>query len=230
MNDPDFYVGYSPRAPRALGRFVRGVILGILIFAAAVAAALALAQRTFGDGTFEYGVYRSYHGVVRESPVPALDGYFLVAPGKHGAASLIRGLSGHLVDLQASLIRHDGVTMLEIQPGTIRTGGSAPLADWSNGGEVELHGEIVDSKCYLGVMNPGSGKVHRDCAARCISGGVPPALAVRQADGSRRVYVLTLPGDAIKDFIAEPVVVRGRLLHSGTLTVLSTSLDNLRRE
>jgi hypothetical protein len=29
---------------------------------------------------------------------------------------------------------------------------------------MTLTGEIVDSKCYLGVMNPGQGKVHRDCA------------------------------------------------------------------
>ena len=37
-----------------------------------------------------------------------------------------------------------------------------------------LIGEIVDSKRYLGVMNPGNGKVHRDCAVRCLSGGIPP--------------------------------------------------------
>ena len=35
-------------------------------------------------------------------------------------------------------------------------------------GPVELTGEIADSKCWLGVMNPGEGTVHRDCARRCL--------------------------------------------------------------
>jgi hypothetical protein len=43
-------------------------------------------------------------------------------------------------------------------------------------GERILIGEIVDTKCFLGVMNPGEGKVPRECAALCLSGGIPRAL------------------------------------------------------
>jgi len=42
-------------------------------------------------------------------------------------------------------------------------------------------GEIVDSKC-LGVMTPGQLTTHRACAIRCISGGIPPVLHVRQTN------------------------------------------------
>jgi hypothetical protein len=50
-----------------------------------------------------------------------------------------------------------------------------------------LRGEIVDTKCYLGVMTPGEDKVHRGCAVRCISRGVPPAFLVRDASADSRI-------------------------------------------
>jgi hypothetical protein len=57
-------------------------------------------------------------------------------------------------------------------------------------GTVELPGEIVDTKCYLGAMRPGVGKVHRACAARCLSGGIPPGLLVRDKAGGAFVFML----------------------------------------
>lgn len=51
-----------------------------------------------------------------------------------------------------------------------------------------ITGELVDSKCNLGVMNPGSGKVHRDCAARCVSGGVPLALVPADSEHYGSMY------------------------------------------
>ncbi len=57
-------------------------------------------------------------------------------------------------------------------------------------GAVTLTGEIVDTKCHLGVMNPGEGKVHRDCAVRCISGGAPPVSGADQ-EGDTRLLLLT---------------------------------------
>jgi hypothetical protein len=46
-------------------------------------------------------------------------------------------------------------------------------------GPVNLVGELVDTKCFLGVMRPATGKVHRACAIRCLSGGIPPAILVK---------------------------------------------------
>ena len=57
-------------------------------------------------------------------------------------------------------------------------------------GEHTLRGEIVDIKCYLGVMKPAHGKPHRSCAARCISGGIPPVLMVKDRDGDTNYLLL----------------------------------------
>ncbi len=98
-----------------------------------------------------------------------------------------------------------------------------------NLGKVTIVGEIVDSKCYLGVMNPGRSKVHRDCAARCISGGVPPALVT--ADG---LYLLAGADGRqlhaqILDLVAEKVEVSGTLLRSGETLTLWADPANYRR-
>jgi hypothetical protein len=95
----------------------------------------------------------------------------------------------------------------------------------TNLGPVRLRGEIVDSKCYLGVMNPGNGKVHRDCAARCISGGEPPALIARDAAGKAMVILLAgSDGRALNNellsFVAEPVETQGQLVRSGSNLIL----------
>jgi hypothetical protein len=72
-------------------------------------------------------------------------------------------------------------------------------------GEFDLVGEIVDRKCYLGNMNPGNGKVHRDCAVRCLSGGILPVFATNDFNGSPAVLLLTgpnqkrLPREALLD-------------------------------
>ena len=87
-------------------------------------------------------------------------------------------------------------------------------------GVAQLTGEIVDSKCYFGVMNPGAGKVHRDCAVRCINGGIPPAFLVRDSAGQRETLLLANWNRDLLNHIAEPVTIRGRLVRSsGRLTL-----------
>ena len=76
-----------------------------------------------------------------------------------------------------------------------------------------LGGEIVDSKCYLGVMNPGRSKVHRDCAARCLRGGIPPMLVTADA-----TYLLA--GAEGADFVGETVQVEGDVERSGDTLIL----------
>ena len=90
-------------------------------------------------------------------------------------------------------------------------------------GTVTLTGEIVDSKCYLGVMNPGQGKVHRDCAARCLSGGIPPIFIT--TDGREQFLLVGLDGralgrDALREFVAESITIQGRVLARGDSQLL----------
>ena len=93
---------------------------------------------------------------------------------------------------------------------------------------MTLAGEIVDSKCYLGVMNPGNGKVHRDCAARCLSGGIPPAFVVKDASGVSKTLVLSNAG-RLHEFVAEPVEISGRLLRSNGMFELRADPGSIRR-
>lgn len=224
-NGSEFYVGYLPTPP-ALRRFLPRLVASLAGLAVAVAAALAAGQHVFEKSTFEFQDYRSFHGVMLERPYPmlAIEGqgmpWLLTATGKHGAAEMLRGLEGREVDLRGSRIYRGGDHMIEVLPQSVHPTGAGVVPETVDLGEVRLQGEIVDSKCYLGVMNPGSGKVHRDCAARCISGGIPPALLVRDASG-RAVTVLLANdegapvGRAIFDYVAEPIAVSGRLSRIG---------------
>jgi hypothetical protein len=103
-------------------------------------------------------------------------------------------------------------------------------------GRVEsLLGEIVDSKCFLGVMKPGEGKPHRSCATRCLSGGVPPQLLVESSDGSRRLLLLAATdGSALAPasflgLVGEPVMASGTVERRAGLLVLRLDASGLRR-
>lgn len=110
--------------------------------------------------------------------------------------------------------------MIEVMPDSIHpTRVSAALMSSTGGDYVRIRGEIVDSKCHTGVMNPGRGKVHRDCAVRCLSGGVPPVLI--EENVPNRLFLLTdADGKALDpatflDKVAEPVTVAGYLIRNG---------------
>ena len=91
--------------------------------------------------------------------------------------------------LKGTWIHRGDQEMIEVVPETVaNTTGADASAEHSIGAYLELgettpKGEIVDSKCYLGVMNPGNLKAHRACAINCIQGGVPPVLLVRDGGG-----------------------------------------------
>jgi hypothetical protein len=240
----DFYVGYLPKAPTALARFLRKIIIALGLLAVAAALVLVVGQMPFASSAFEYGKLRSFEGVVVTQPFPTLlvarpgevgqqakySRYLLVAPGKHGADDLVGGFDGKQVRLQGQLIYREGGTMVEIAPGSLAVMIPAPAIQESTRdlGGVTLTGEIVDSKCYLGVMNPGQGKVHRDCAARCLSGGIPPIFVT--SDRHEQILLVGLDGralgrDALREFIAEPIQIQGELLESGSTRLLKVDPD-----
>lgn len=194
---------------------MRAVVAVLALVVAGVAMVLVAGQAPFPAATFEFGKYATYRGVLRETPYPVLESESgeripLVGEGKHGAEPMVKGADGRPVELKASRIARDGDVMLELLPASLLVKGEPMAArPQEQGRDVMFDGEVVDSKCYLGVMNPGSGKVHRDCALRCISGGVPPGLLVRDEEGVGRVLLLT--GMNVKDYAGALVRVEGKL-------------------
>lgn len=244
----EFFVGYLPQQPpRTAGR-VRGTVIAAAAAALALGALLVAEQEPYPDAHFEFTQIRDFLGTVQERPVPTLwsarpgdagrspSGHLLVAPGKHGAGMLVRGFEGRDVTLRGKLIWRSGLKMIEVVPGTLAAADSGPgVPPEERLGRVRLAGEIVDGKCYLGVMNPGEGKVHRDCAARCISGGAPPILAVAvEGQPARLVMLAGSQGEALAepllDFVAEPVTIEGDLVRHGDQYRLDADLATLRRD
>lgn len=248
--EQDFFVGYAPVLPPGESALVRRVVVVLALLAIATPLLIVGAQQALAPSSFEFGVVRRLRGTLVAHPVPALlverpdaapaapravSTLLLVAPGKHGAAELVRGRDGEPVELDGTLVYRDGRTMLEVVPASlVRISGPArdvPVVDL---GPVALRGEIVDTKCHLGVMNPGDGKTHRGCAARCISGGIPPALRVHDQAGAERLFLLVDPTGApvnrdVLDVVAEPVEIRGRAEQRGDLLVLYADPRAIRR-
>jgi hypothetical protein len=200
----EFFIGYAPPMPPRLARFVITVVMalafGVLMWAVTVAAGHVPLE----GGTFEFGHPQRFSGTIVERPYPLLriDGpdrgstasLLLVAPGKHGADSLVSGLEGRHVSLTGTRVLRGTHTMIEVEPASlvIGEGSAAPaIPAQSVGGSITVRGEIVDSKCFLGVMVPGDGKTHKDCAALCLRGGIPPALYVQDRAGQSSLLLLT---------------------------------------
>lgn len=172
--------------------------------------------------------------------------YLLTVFGKFGAEPVVRDYDGQPVAMKGELIRRDGKSMVQIVDGSIQVlegdrgerirtsladAREIPPEDF---GEWTLQGEIVDSKCFLGVMKPGNLKPHRSCAARCISGGVPPILLVRDQDGNAETFLLvSRRGDPVNEhvlpLIAEPVEITGAVERRGDLWVLKSDPETYRR-
>jgi hypothetical protein len=220
--EPEFYVGYLPMPVglrRTVGRLV--VVMGVLVVG--LAAILIAGQHPFAASSFEFQQYREFSGTLLPNPYPALaipEGglpWLLVGPGKHGVGPLPAGD----VRLRGERIIRGDDRMIQLVPGSLAAIGDGTSSDGAADlGQVQLTGEIVDSKCYFGVMNPGNGKVHRDCAVRCISGGIPPAFLVRDAEGRTGTLLLASWKSALLDHVAEPITIRGRLVRSsGRLTL-----------
>ncbi len=236
-----FYVGYLA-PPQGLVRFRRwrtgfGLALGLC-----GSLALAWSQRPPARSRYEYGVARSYSGVIREQPYPMLvttaaggvRTWLLAAELKHGAQRLVRGLDGRRATATATLIQRDGLGMLELHGGPEAAGGAAPAFPDTDLGEITLSGEVVDGKCWLGAMNPGAGATHRLCAARCLLGGLPPLITGTDDGGHEVTAVLVGPGGTRLDSIAvrhaaARVRVTGRLRALGTLLLLEADTTTFRR-
>ena len=259
MNSPnEFYIGWEAKAAPGVGRTVRWAIVLLLLAALSAAAVLACAQRLVGTSVFDWGRTTTFAGILKVEPYPhllvprpgqsadlaSISAYYLVAPWKFGLPKdKIAGFDSKPVSLKGTLIYRESQTMIEVRPDSIAATSDTnvtprisnlPSLDTRHSPPVTLKGEIVDSKCFLGVMNPGQLTPHRACAIRCISGGVPPVFLVRPK-GEPAKYFLLVSADGkpinkqVLDLVAEPVEITGQLERQGDLTILRADPATYRR-
>ena len=204
-----FFVGYL-RTPPALGRFFWVLVPLVLLAVLALGATFVAAQRDVGDGRFVF-MYEELAGRLETRPYPVVylppsdlhpDGHAIVlsGSGKRGVIAEAAGLDGQPVDVGGVFITRGSGEMLQVGGALGLQAAAEPRPEAAvftpepeSLGRATLAGEIVDSKCYLGAMRPGEGKVHMACAGLCIMGGIPPMFVTWPAEGEPVLYLLAGP-------------------------------------
>jgi hypothetical protein len=255
MNNSEFYIGWMAKAPKGFAKHVKIVLIILFPLVLIVGYLLATNQKKFSTANFEFGKKTELKGIYYNSPVPMLKVFDknnlsttlpLVGYGKHGAETAIMelekekgiSLNGKEVTLKGTLIYGDGKTLLQVDKNddpiaSIEAPSTIQLQQKDLGIQT-IRGEIIDPKCYFGVMKPGEGKVHRDCAIRCILGGIPPVLHVQNENGESNYYLIVGPNgetmnEAVQDVVAEPVSIEAKVVQQDDWIILFTSKENIRR-
>jgi len=246
-----FFVGYKTM-PATLKRFYVPVVGVLLVLTAFVGHSIASHQKHQGHGVWNSAEKVTYEGVLSVDPYPILhraddaeqentQSIMLVMVGKHSANAVSTEFAGKHVSVTGFAISRGGWRMLEIEAATDiqaldREATDAPASDaleYSSLGDVTLSGEIVDSKCFLGVMKPGGGPIHKACAEMCLLGGIPPMLVVRDEQDRKFGYLLTASNHAsaaesLSSLAAEPVEIRGELMQQGDMLYIKMADDGIK--
>jgi len=227
--------------------FVLAVVLTFII---------ASNQNEFPNSRFELGQLTEVQGIYTGYPVPMLkvllssqgaengepqyESILLIGFGKFSALPTIKALEaekgasleGKLVTFRGTQIYYDGKKLFELtqkEKSLLKITSPTITYQSSNQdlGELTLKGEIVDPKCYFGVMKPGDGKVHRSCASRCLAGGIPPVIKVNKTDGTKNYYLLQgLDYESFKPYIGKYIKIKGNVEKRDDWLVFNTVLTN----
>ncbi|MGE0187444.1 MAG: hypothetical protein AB7Q23_16825 [Hyphomonadaceae bacterium] len=249
MSKEDFFIGWSAQTPRVDRRFMLAASAGLIASAAGAGALMASAHDSAVGGRWD-GVVRDWTGLLLSEPYPLLrtldlDGTprtAFLATSRKTAVRAPAHLDGAFVRVRAGLIARDNQAMLAVadgEAGIVADAAAAPasLLDWPAvaAGDVMLTGEILDAKCWFGAMRPGFGRTHKACAALCTRGGLPLAFCVGSVCSLGGEAPLLLDaggrphGRAILPLVADPVVLRGRLVQVGDVQQIRADLGAIHR-
>jgi hypothetical protein len=252
--DNEFYVGYFPKAPSKIAWATKRVIAILFTVTVAVAAIIALAQKQFSPANFEYGLVTVLDGYLFTKPVPHLQvrlgkdisnkelyqTILLVGSGKAGASNFVfsqsapdKKMEGVKVRLTGSMIYGHGKTLLQVDEASnleYLEGDLAASPIPVDREKISVSGEIVDPKCFFGVMKPGQGKSHRSCAIRCIAGGIPPVF---KTDSLGYFLLLNekneLVSSEIVNIVGDHISLTGVAVYWNDWTIFQVSLEEIRQ-
>jgi hypothetical protein len=250
----EFYVGYLPKAPTQISTAAKRVILVLSVAMIGLATITALEQKQFSTAKFEYGLITPVDGYLFTKPVPHLlvplgkdmsdqevyQTVLLVGFGKAGAENFIfsrrspgKKEEGAKVRLTGSLIYGDGKTLLQVDEASnleYLEGKPAEASIRHEQEKISVSGEIVDPKCFFGVMKPGEGKTHRSCAIRCIAGGIPPVF---KTDSSGYFLLVNENNEAVSseivNIVGDNISLTGVAVHWNDWTILQVSSEKIRQ-
>lgn len=246
----EFYVGYIPQAPKGIAAIVRKVILFLIFSMLVVVVLLTWQQKKFSPHTFEYGMNTEVVGYIFNKPVPHLlmplgkdirgkelyQTVLLVGFGKAGAGNFIQQIAsseGNKVGLNGFLIYGNGKALLQVSEESAMQYSGDRLSAFSMEYNTEprvISGEIVDPKCYFGVMKPGEGKAHRSCAIRCIAGGIPPVLS---SDSSGYFLLVNERNEPISteivNIVGDHITLTGEAMQWNDWTILQIDSEKIRQ-
>jgi hypothetical protein len=243
-NNPEFYVGYLP-LPQSHKRFLTALVALLSIAMLSSGALIAAAQRNPGKTELVSTQRATWSGTVYTDPYPMMihdDGsiHLLIGIGKFGVADRVAPFNGKRcqVDGWALARTNRSAIQLDITQDAIResTGAirPAPTQTAQSNEPVELIGEIVDGKCFLGAMKPGDGKAHKACATLCIQGGLPPMFAASDQSPTTQLPLVLINGSptlpqSVLELVGEPIKLTATRSTLGTLEILSIDPQSLQR-
>jgi hypothetical protein len=239
----EFFVGYL-NTPRGLASFYKILIPVLIITVAAFGIWFAQSQKGAGRGVWDLSGPSTISGYLTVDPYPVVHfvgekerSVILIQQGKLSANLLSLDYTNKWVTVSGFAIARGDWSMLELTASAeFLIQELQPAVDFKIEpmGDIALSGEIIDSKCFLGVMKPGSGKAHRACAAMCLRGGMPPMFVATNSNGEKFGYMLMHPNgesaslDLMGD-VALPVEMKGQLEKRGDMYYIRYDKSSISR-
>ena len=230
--DEQFFIGWEGNWQANFA--LKGRLLTIALFALVVVVSLIFvsSQPTYKDSLFDFPNITSVEGTYLSEPFPHLisdnEVIVLVGFGKFSALKDIykyteetgQSIEGKRVRISGTKISFDQRQIYELTMGwasieLLGDGDNIPSLSSRPTSIKTYSGEVIDPKCYFGAMNPAEGKIHRSCAIRCLSGGIPAAFVI---GGSVEKSYYIIRGDRGQDinsqllcYVGERVNISGKV-------------------
>jgi len=234
MSKEEFYVGWQDDAPKSYTKIGKRFVLIVFLVFISFVWFFTRTERPFIDSYFDYGNLTELEGHLILKPVPAVsigkdegkEIVPLVGFGKYGAKPTIEAYDaeaerplqqGDYVKVRGTIFTYQDRRWMELTEGS-ESFLSVKEGDYVRNnqflGRQKVTGEIVDPKCFFGVMNPAVKAIHRSCAIRCISGGIPALLAIRENGAFTDYYFLLNDegepvGNEVLPYVGVPISLEG---------------------